>query len=196
MSFDVQKFSSEIGALNGLQNPSKFRARAISPTGDSRFFEFLCESFNVPGLVISTTPVITMGYGTPTDAPLVPSYGEASLSCFMDNDGEAMGFFARWQQAVINYAYEPGGSTAGKVNGAAPFQVGYRADYAGQVTVDTFTQEGERIRSITLHDAWPRAVGQVTHSWSAKDQVSILPVTLAYRSWTSSDIRDNEGGTT
>lgn len=194
MSFDVERFSAEMGGLNGFQNPSKFRARAFSPhTQDSRFFEWVCESVQVPGLVISASPVRVLGYGAPVDAPLVAAYGEASLSCYLDNDGVVQDFFTKWQQSVINYNYEPGGATSGQHLGASPFQVGYAADYSGQVIIETFTQEGTIIRTVTLHAAWPKAVGQIQHGWGDKDRVTTLPVQMAYRSWTSSDMGGNDG---
>jgi len=183
-----------MGDLGGLQNPSKFRARAFSPTEEARFFEFMCESFVVPGLTIAANPVRVLGYGVPVDAPLLPAYGEAQLSCYLDNAGMVQGFFSRWQQSVINYNYEPGGATAGTMNGAYPFQVSYEEDYAGRIIVDTFDQAGEHIRELILHAAWPRSIGQIQHSWGDRDKVTLLPVVLAYRSWTSNDIEENTGG--
>lgn len=197
MSFDVARFAAEIGALDGIHSNSKFRVRAFSPVGDSRFIEFTCHTVDVPGLTVATVPVRVLGYGAPVDAPLTPAYGEAQIQCFVDNSGEVYKFFTRWQQAVVNYNYEPGGATAGQSVGAFPFQVSYAADYVGRVDIDTFSQSGDPIRRVTLHDAWPRAVGQVQHSWGARDTLTVLPVQLSYRSWTSDDMNDNTNeGTT
>ena len=188
MSFDVGRFAAEMNGMDGFQLASKFRVRAHSPTGDSRFFEFTCHAIDIPGMTISTVPVRVLGYGVPVDAPLVPAYGETNLQCYIDNNGQLLEFFTQWQQAVVNFNYAPGQASAVTSNGAYPFQVSYAEDYVGLVEIDTFDQSGFKNRTVTLHDAWPRSVGQMQHSWGAKDTLSVLPVQLSYRSWTSDDM--------
>ena len=196
MSFDVGEFSAQIGSLEGLLLSSRFRVRAHTPTGDSRFLEFFCETFNLPGVSIVTAPIRTLGYGVPTDAPLVPAYGEASMQCFTDSDGQVVEFFTRWQQSVVNYDYAPGRATTSRNSGAYPFQVSYASDYVGQVEFTSFDVAGFPTRIVTMHDAWPKSVGQTTFSWGAKDTLAMLPVQLAYRSWTSDDMKPRDAQNT
>jgi hypothetical protein len=191
VSFDVARFHAVIDGMGGLQPASKFRVRAFSPVTDTRFFEFVCESANVPGVSVVVKPVRTLGYGVPVDVPLVPSYGEMQLQCMIDNVGNVNECLTRWMQAVVNYNYQPGGINAGLAGGAFPFQVSYPADYVGRLEVHTMSQEGSMNRTVTLHDAWPRAVNHSPLAWSARDQYQTLSVTWSYRSWTSDDMSEN-----
>jgi len=194
MAFDVSEFSANIGAYGGLQNPSKFRCRAFSPTGSAPFFEFLCESANEPGLTVASALVFPLGYGAPVDVPLVPGYGEFQITCYLDNAGNVQGFLTKWQQAVVNSYYAPGGATAGQAQGAYPFQVSYSADYWGTLELDKFDQSGNVVRTVQVYGAWPKSISGIAHSWSGKDQIATIQVTMAMRSWTASDMNSNDGG--
>jgi hypothetical protein len=93
--------------------------------------------------------------------------------------------FAKWQKAVVNHDFIPGEMSSAN----RPFNVSYSDSYKGEVEITTFSNDGTANRTVTLHDAWPKIVGAVQVSWRERDTVSILPVTLTYKSWTTTDIR-------
>jgi hypothetical protein len=186
MAFNIDSFSSTIGMLGGVQMSSKFLVRAYLPAAlDSRNLEFMCETTSIPGMTIGSSPVKPHGYGSQYEAPLVPVYEDMPMSCIIDNSGEVTTLFADWQKAAVNYDYAPGEMNSEDM----PFQVSYARDYQGLVEITTYSQEGRANRTISLHGAWPKTVGAVQLSWRERDTYSILPVTLTYRSWTSTDMR-------
>ena len=186
MAFQIDRFTASIGRMDGLQSPSKFHVRAYLPSSlDSTVLEFSCEAANVPGITIASSAVKPHGYGSQYEVPLVPIYEDVQLSCMIDNSGRVTELFSKWQKSVVNHDYAPGemGSSA------RPFNVSYRDSYAGIVEITAFDQAGFENRTITLHQAWPKVVGSVQKSWREKDSYSVLPVTLTYRSHTTTDIR-------
>jgi hypothetical protein len=143
---------------------------------------------------VVTSNVRRFGYGPITEIPLTTVYDPVEIFFTCDNAGSVQEFFTQWHQRVINHNYEPGGAVAGRADGAWPFQVSYAADYVSRVEITTYTQEGTPISITTLHDAWPRSVGQVQLAWSMTNEIKRLPVQLAYVSWTSDLMTENAGG--
>lgn len=184
MAFNIDNFSSAVGFTDGIQFASKFHVRVYPPVGDARLLEFFCESTSIPGMNIGSTSVKPLGYGSQFEAPLVPVFEDISIRCMIDNSGQVTTLFAEWQKAAVNFDYAPGEALK---NGA--FQVSYSADYHGLVEITTFGQDGTANRTISLHNAWPKTVGQVEMSWRDRDQYSVLPVTFTYRSYTTTDLR-------
>lgn len=185
---DIAAFSANVNAFNGLQSPARFRVRVFPKyQADTQFLEFLCENVNLPGSTIATAQSRPLGYGALFSAPLTTVYDPVTMNFLMDNSAYVLGAMTDWQLRVVNHDYAPGGALDNS-QGTMPFQVGYVDDYAAEVEISTFTQSADEVTVYTLHDAWPQSVGSVQLSWSAKDQVAVLPVTLAYRSWTSTQM--------
>ena len=182
---DVGVFSSNISSFNGIHNPSKFRVR-IFPRFASvvNFYEFLCESVSLPGSTVATAQGRPLGYGPLMAAPMTTVYDPVTANFMMDNTGMLLDEMTSWQQRAVNHQYEPGGALDESF-GSSPFLVGYVEEYAARVEISTYTQAGAVISTYTLHDAWPSSIGTVQLSWSSKDQISVLPLTFSYRSWTS-----------
>lgn len=187
MSFDVARFSAEVSALGGLQKASKFEARVYPRTGaQMRFFKFMCQAADLPGVTSALTDSRPLGYGSLVQTPLVTSYEALPLTLTLDNAGLTLSSMLEWYNRTVNKKYVPGGALRTARDGSYPFQVGYKKDYAAEVEVDTFDDSGSVVCTHTFHEAWPVSLGTIRYSWAAVNQLAILPVSLVYTSWTSS----------
>lgn len=184
MAFDVARFHAEISGMNGLASPAKFRLRVHASWANESRLEFLVHQAEQPGVSLHHADTRPLGYGVINTQPLVPDYLPIRIGVLSDEGGLAETFFQRWAQRAVEYRYVPGGAQT-QTDGAYPFQVRYRADYAAQVVIETMSHEGELRTTTTLHDAWCRAVEPMQLAWEASDQVQVLPVHVHYTSWTS-----------
>ncbi len=187
MAFSVEKIRAALAAGNGLQSPNKYRVRLYPPGAldvSANVLEFYCESANMPGMLIASTSVRPMGYGAQHEAPLLPIYEDVTLTYRLPNDSLVTTVMHDWQRRVVNHDYAPG---EGGDRGA--FLVSYADDFVGNAEITAFDQDGLEIRVVTLHRVWPKNVGAQSLSWSTKDQYATMTVTLAYRSWTTTDLR-------
>jgi len=201
---DIQRFHSALGRLNGVSSPARFRVRvfadwARSDAEDSAFgreFEFWCVSCQMPGMTFLTADVDNMGYGPRKDFPTVPVYEPVSMQCIVDGTQAVTTFFTRWCQNAVNINFEPHGALAGRSRGAYPFQVRYEKEYvAERVSIQAYDEEGFVTREVDLHQAFPKHMGALEYNWATTDSLLILPVTLMYYTWTSTDMYGNQGGT-
>lgn len=182
---DVGVFAANISSFNGLQNPNKFRVRIFPRFNtDVRFYEYLCDSVNLPGSTVATAQSKPLGYGPVINVPTTTVYDTVSATFMVDNTGMVLDEMTAWQQRAVNHMYEPGGALDTSY-GSEPFLVGYVEDYAARVEITTYTQSGAVLSTYILHDAWPSSIGSIQLAWNNKDQYSVLPVTFTYKSWTS-----------
>lgn len=186
MSFDVGAFAARVNSFNGFQSPAKFRVRVFNGDQTGRALEFLCAATDLPGVSFASTSVKPLGYGTLTrSAALGPVYGGGvqNLTFYDDNAKLVYTFFREWQQKVSDSEYAPGGALDGTA-----FRLKYLKDYAGRIEVTTFSQDGAANNRVVFHDAWPFSIGPSRLDWSARDQIAIIPVTIAFTSVTHPDM--------
>lgn len=191
MSFDVGRFLAVVNEVGGFQSPSKFSVRVFPRVpSDGRLLEFLCHTVDVPDVTVAATAVRPLGYGYTRQAALVPVYQQSSLVFYDDNAKVAWRFLSEWRERVVSTSYEPGGSETADSSGRLPFQLSYMDDYVARVVVSTFDQSGNLNRQVVLHDAWPSSVGPTRLSWDSRDQVSVIPVSLNYSTFTVTDLNE------
>jgi hypothetical protein len=78
-------------------------------------------------------------------------------------------------------------------NGAAPFEVAYKDDYATRIEIIAYNQAANEFIKYTLEEAYPINVGDVQMGWADTDSIARLPVTFNYRTWKSSAIDASSG---
>lgn len=157
---NLQDFISSIKSL-GLQKQNKFEVdiyRGSLPRVGSndpeagRFISLMSDSVSVPGMNFSSNTVFT--FGEPREVVYNRNFDVASLTLYGDARMVTRAYFDQWQDEVMN----PRTRT-----------VNYYNNYIRQVDIRHLDLEGNTIYTMTLHEAFPKAVNSYDLSNSSND---------------------------
>lgn len=179
-----------INANGGLARASKYEVEITAPSVAqdlNRDMRYYCESAQLPGLTYQTDEIRTSGYGNIEKRPYTTIFQDVPLNFFCDADGRVMRFFHTWQQSVFNYngRMSPFAVTERRVG---RYTFAYPSEYFGTIDINVMNETSGSIIRYTLHEAYPITVSDVQVSWNNSDQILLLPVTIAYSYWTTTDI--------
>lgn len=194
--FDLKRFISTTSKLSGFIDPSHFMVYITPPkwlrsaTSETREFNnfgkilpFLCSGSAIPGMTVATAAVPHYGYGVSQPRPIRPTFDNIVMKYYMDNQSVALDFFTKWIQKIVNFDVDATGtrSTAGAFYG----EVSYMEEYATTIDIYVFDSASARVLHVKLHEAFPANIGQVALDWNSNNQLAVLDVSIAYKSWTS-----------
>jgi len=188
MAFNITEIMSTIGYYDGLYKPSHFYVRITPPRflierQVVRDLEFLCEATNLPGLQLDTIAIRPLGYGTPESRPVDTIFSRVRCDFFVDNGSQVLEFFELWMRNIHNTDIDVR-QTSTNTN-LKYYEFAYPKEYEGIVEIYMFSGDGRDIRKVTLNQAFPTDIGDISLAWEINDQISRVPVTFAYNSWTS-----------
>lgn len=166
----LNEFISKVKST-GLAKTNRYRVTIATPTlmtgfmKSGRLITLFCESTSLPGQVISTTEQTIMG--ETREFPYSKRYDNIALSFYIDNNFEVKGFFDNWLNSVSN--------TQNKITS-------YYKDYiAPTVLIEVLPMDSEvSTYSITLHEAYPKAISSIALSASSRD-VAKVTISMNYK---------------
>ena len=158
----------------GLMRTNRYIIEMNMPTGmrptvNMRKILLLCDSVNIPGVTISTTPART--YGEIREMPYEKIFAPANLSFYVDNKMEVKKLFDEWQAVIQNPVSR---------------NHGYYRDYTTKIDITILDVYDNQRYQITLHEAYLKDLGSVQMSNESRE-VMKLNVTLQYKYWTATD---------
>lgn len=188
MAFNITEIMSTIGFYDGIHKPSHYYIDITPPTwlGERqvvRDLKFLGEATNLPGLQLDTISVRPLGYGTPESRPVDTNYPRVRCDFFVDNGSQVLELFELWMRNIHNTHIDSTQKST-KTN-LKYYEFAYPKEYEGVLEIYMFTGEGNNMRKVTLNQAFPVEIGDISLAWEINDQISRVPVTFAYNSWTS-----------
>jgi len=183
--FNITNFKSTLDKFGGPARSNLFEVRISSrPKKNTsnigpRDFAFLCKNMTVPGVTF-TTAVDQKVAQLPRDMPLTMNKEPANAIFMCDSNHEVMRFFHSWMQTIINFGTSIGSFS--DVDGQLPFEVGYRSDYAQDITIRHYTTDSEEYKyyETKLINAFPIAMGDVDLAWEDNDSFMTLPISFSY----------------
>ena len=186
--FNIQEFSSSI-SKHGVAKDNLFMVSITPPPAlrnkgeedsivpDLRFF---CRSVTLPEFDVQTTDYQTQGFGAITRRPQTMTFPILPTVFMVDSNFAVLKFFHRWTQLMVNYD-SSGGPISATPEGALPFEMGYKNDYASTVEVVVYSYASESITyTYRFDNAYPIQVGNITESWGNAGEVMTLPVGFTY----------------
>jgi hypothetical protein len=188
MSFNIADFNSKLSQHGGLSKSNLFFARINIPQAlinefvdipVSRDLEFFCKSVTLPGFDLETADVQPQGFGPVVRRPQGMNFPVMPCIFFVDSNFGIMKFFHRWMQAVVNY--DRSGGNFGAVNGALPFEMGYKSEYATTMDVAVFSQNSRRVEYVyNFSGLYPVNTGTQETDWSTQGEVMTMAVGFSY----------------
>lgn len=185
MAFNISDFKSQMDRFGGLSRQSLFEVTinnfpVNTSTMDTRDLTFFCKNVAVPGLSMSLASYEAVGQQRRMYPTMLNP--EPVQSLFMlDSDHQVLTFFHAWAQRIINYSTS--GGQFSEVDGALPFEIGYKNEYGCRMTIKAYSNDylttGNYYETI-LDGAFPGLMGDVDLAWESSDSYSVLPVSFQY----------------
>lgn len=204
--FNVETFKSEISKRNGFLTPSRFLMTFVPPAilsgrtpqrtvngtivgGErnpsiGRSLEYWCESVMIPGYQFMQGDTRRWTYGPLEKRPFAPNTVSLQTVFLSDGNGDMLKFFNMWMNNIIPHYVQ--GAFTGSVSGAAgmaPYEVRYKQEYATDLHIYVFRQNGDQVLHYVVKEAFPSHVLDTPMSWDAQNQNLKFSVIFDYLEW-------------
>lgn len=185
--FNIADFRGRLSKRMGVSKTNLFMVD-IDVIGDQVFADgdlrFFCSGAQLPGLNVSTTDYKPRSFGLAEAMPTGITLEQASFIFMVDSKLDVMKFFHQWNQKVINTNDR---SLLSEVSGSLPYEMGYKDEYSGQMTIRWFTDNDfQNSMEFVLRGVFPTGIGSINLSWADNDQYAQLPVAFGCSSFSSS----------
>ena len=196
MGFDVGQF---IAQSHGPARNNKFEVyfpmpNALVSAGNPDNINYVgnrvqmfIEETTLPGIALRTHDHRRFGYGPTEQRPYGAAFAPLPLQFRCDQGGQAFRYLASWARVACNYEFRDG---MNKATGAAtngnqyPYEVAYKMDYAVDLEIVTYQDDGSESIHLILREAYPIYVGnEIGLNWRHKNGYIQIPVTMAYTDW-------------
>ena len=175
-TFSVTDFMSNIDNLGGYARSHKYSVQIIPPTAfrssvGSGTIDFLAKSVLLPRKGFATTEHRT--YGINRTVPYEQTFEPAQLTMINTNDWAPRRFWDEWLDHIQNPESK---------------NMPYYKQCVGTVFInhydDSHTNLNSPNYSVTLKEAWPESISEMTLAWENKE-IQDFDITLRYKSWSA-----------
>ena len=155
----------------GLENA----ARNMQKQSDIRNISLRCESVNLPGRTLTTSPDSNI-YGPVRDIVEGVTYAEDITCVFQSSSGlDERVFFENWQKQAFNQE---------------TWNVGYYNSYKGALEIYLLDNNDQRRYGLKIWDAYPKTIGPIPLGYATNNEIIKTEVAFSWRYWTSLNIID------
>lgn len=191
MSGSILNIISAIKAGDGLASPTNFTTTITAPLKlndnlNSRNIRTFCNESTLPGVAFENERIRHKGIGPQELRPVDINFNPVELMFYCDNVGTVENFFHKWMNLIYNFGNIQNPSS----NRPSLNIFSYPDDYVGTTTITKFKPDGKVSKSYILERSWPVTLGDVKLSWDATDQILVLPVTMTYTRWETTDFSE------
>ena len=194
----IQRFLSQVNQGEGFARTNRYIVRINPPakTGGGNNdlestqvlenIDMMCNKVTMPNRDINTATNRT--YGPARRMPYAYSYsGEIELSFYGDKFLRQRLFFENWQKKIIDIGSH---------------HMRYYNDYVGSMDImqlgqfDSKQDDDARVTyAVRLNEVYPQTIGSFDLSYGADNQITEVPITLNFRTWTNLTIDQIDGAT-
>jgi hypothetical protein len=198
VAFNAQEFRSIVDDM-GLMRTNKFLVRfpipnkiasVIPESAMGSNLSFFCKAAPLPGLGILTQDIYRYGYGPIERRPYGSVVNDIMFQFYVDSENMIRKWFRSWIRLIMNPDSGKGMNSTYDQTGQSAYEFSYKEDYAVDVNIIAFDQEGNPRISVTLIECFPNFIGDITQDWDHKNQNMIMPVAFTFRDWYEESISD------
>ena len=172
----LNNFLSEFHNDDGYALPSRYEVIITSPAaGNARKISLRCESLDLPGRSLNTTPDSNMYGIAPEIVDGITFGGTINMTFQASSDLEERVFFESWQEMAWN---------------KGTWNVGYYKDYIKEIEIYVLDINNTRRYGIKLMECFPKEIGASSLSYTQATDIIKIPVTMAYKYWETLDINN------
>lgn len=178
----MTSFMSEIGKA-GVARTNLFDVTITAPqilvgNPTAPKISLYAEGAAVPGRSITTQEVFRYGYGPSEKVPYSMQFNDVTLQFIGDGQGEIYKFFYNWMQGIVRGDYDVRGAKLDR-NAKGAYEVEFKENYATNIAIVQYNEQGQIVLETTLFDAFPIQVPDVSLNWSDGSMMQ-FSVTFAY----------------
>jgi hypothetical protein len=207
MAFNISSFSSNIGAygvlpnskfyvmmppsgvlMGTLQNTAELNGEGIDTAGLTRLMQFRAEQVRIPGLVLQTNDVRRYGLGVNEKMPHNAQFNDTSITFIADKNSSIYRYMYIWMTSIIDFA----GTTTNLRNPV--FTAEYKDNYVTDIDIFVFDQEGFLSKQVTLYDAYPNALNDISLDWGNQNSLMKITVGFTFKNWKVDSANITGGG--
>ena len=182
MAFNIGDFSKK---FTGYTRSAHFEASITLPAWaqakgyqDSDFLKLRCHAVNLPGTDMELFSARTKGSGASEFFPIGVNFSPVNMVFFNDENSKILKLFREWSANIVDI---------GQTTSDESFRINYRSDYLSTIIIDQFDGVGNISARYNIKEAFPASISSVNLNWAATDQITELPVTFVYKSFSISD---------
>ena len=147
--------------------------RGIERQSDVRNISLRCESVNLPGRNLATSPDTNI-YGPPRDIVEGVTYAEDITCVFQSSSGlDERVFFENWQRQAFN---------------EQTWNIGYFKDYVGALEIYLLDKEDQRRYGLKIWEAFPKTINAIPLNYGSNNELAKTEIAFSWRYWTNLDI--------
>lgn len=196
--FNVSAFKSNL-KRRGLMGTNLFMAYFPIPSGMNnrgntstmftdvaREMNLWCDGGSIPEVFLNTINVRRFGYGPTNKQPTHPVFKDLPLTFLVDANANTWRFFHEWMSLVTNFNTENGViQQNGNISGIRypAYETGYFEDFATNVAISAFSDDGSERMRIILNQAWPIGLSEITLGWGDKSNIARFTVLFNMIDW-------------
>lgn len=178
MPFTINEIRATLTDI-GYQKSSHFACNIIPPPslnarGD--YFLHRVNSMNLPGFNLGTDDVRYKGFGLAEKRPIQTSFEDVSLTILADSRGEIHNTLHDWFELVSPTNEEEFGSDDVEY-------YNYPMEYYGGLEIYVYDITGQQHTTYTFIQPFPVQLGSIQMSWDSQDNLLMIPVSFAFRSY-------------
>jgi len=140
---------------------------------DIRKISLRCESVNLPGRNLATSPDNNI-YGPARDIVEGVTYAEDITCIFQSSSGlDERVFFENWQRKAFN---------------EQTWNIGYYNDYRGEMEIYLLDKNDQRRYGLKIWEAFPKTINAIPLSYASTNELAKTEIVFSWRYWTNIDI--------
>lgn len=169
--------------IMNIPSPKMLISRGSSvSTRVAPMLPFVCETGVMPGVSIATSEVRRHGVGPVEKRPYSVNFVDMTATMIVDKNGLIHSYFKEWINGIVGFDEL---ITSPKNESLPPYEVEYRDDYTVDIQVFVYDESNQKLYDVTIYNAYPIFIGDVSLSWGSNDDFVRLPVSFSYTSWKS-----------
>lgn len=172
MPFDIERWKSKVTGA-GLHRPYMYEMFIQPPNGQTELLFDRIEAISLPGAAyMSVDNHRPYGSGKVYNIPYVYNPQEITASYLVDANSDVIQTMFDWSSKITD------------LKGDDKFAAYYLFDYVGTMIIWLFDEDGKRVKTYNVKEAYPLSVDQVQLSWATTDEITRLTVQYRYTNYT------------
>ena len=185
----INLYSIEIGLPRGIKGAFGEFYNGADEAHIQKGLSYMAKSVSIPGKSIGTIDAKRFGPVYKVANDLIVD--TVAMTFMVSEDWREHHFFDGWLSGIMGQVKKGTGSTVGNTGGNRQlYTLSYYEDYVSTVNIIPLDRQGGRASTISLHEAYPTALGPVEMSWGGEAEVASFTVTWSFKDW----IHDSAAG--
>ena len=157
----------------GGGNKENVFAKWRPPAAESREVSLRCESIQLPGRTLTSSPDTNI-YGPVREIVEGVTYAEGLNMIFQASSGlDERVFFENWQRQAFN---------------DQTWNIGYYKNYVADIDIYLLDKQNQRRFGLKIHEAYPKSITATDLNFGTNNEIIKISVSFSFRYWTALNI--------